>query len=131
MARFRQYKNGIFGHRYKGLYITRNNSNRWKNGKLYSMIDENGNPACDPGTGETFEESPDFEDCEWFIDKLKASEEEMALYRKLYDCSIPELYRIKAKYSRKTEEGTITKEEKALYTLVEKVMKRKDKDMAF
>ena len=59
MARFRQYKNGIFGHRYKGLYITRNNSNRWKNGKLYSIIDENGNPACDPGTGETFEESPD------------------------------------------------------------------------
>ncbi len=42
MARFRQYKNGIFGHRYKGLYITRNNSNRWKNGKLYSIIDENG-----------------------------------------------------------------------------------------
>ena len=47
MAKFRQYKNGIFGHRYKQYYILRNNANKFKRGKLYRVVDKDGNEVID------------------------------------------------------------------------------------
>lgn len=123
MAKFRQYQNGIFGHRYKKHYILRNNANKFKKGKLYTVIDEKRNVLM--------QDNPDYDECEWFIDKLVAMPEEMELYRKLYDCEIAQLHRMAAKYSQKSEDGTITKDEKSLYGLVRKIMDRKVKELDF
>ena len=123
MAKFRQYKNGIFGHRYKQYYILRNNANKFKRGKLYRVVDKDGN--------EVFGETAEYEDCEWFIDKLVATKEELDLYHALYDTEINQLYRMANKYSVKTEEGTIENDEKKLYALIRKIMNRKIRGVPF
>lgn len=123
MAKFRTYKNGIFGHRYKGYYILRNNANQFRKGKLYRVIDEEQNLIMD--------DTEDYFDCEWYIDKLKASDEEMKIYKTLYACEIPQLHRLCASYSIKTEENTITKEENILYLMTLKIRDRKIADKAF
>lgn len=123
MAKFRTYKNGINGHRYKKYYIIRNHRQNTKKDKLYGVIDEKGELL--------FKDSPSFEDCEWFIDKLTATEEEMKLYHTLYDCDIAKLHRMAAKYSGKTEDGTIQDDEKILYNLIMKIIGRKIKDFDF
>ena len=91
MARFRQYKNGIFGHRYKNLYIVRNNAEQRKKGKLYWVIDKDNNIL--------FDKTPDYDDCEWFIDCYTATDDEIELYKALYDTQINQLYRMASKYS--------------------------------
>lgn len=123
MAKFRQYKNGIFGHKYKKYYILRNNANQYKKGKLYTIIDENGNIIV--------QDNPDYDDCEWFIDKMVATDEEMTLYKTLYECDIAKLHRMAAKFSQKSEEGTIEKDEKKLYEIIRKIMGRKINDLEF
>lgn len=123
MAKFRTYKNGIFGHRYKGYYILRNNANQCRKGKLYRVIDENKNLILD--------DTEDYFDCEWYIDKLKASDEEMKIYETLYKCDIPQLQRLCASYSSKAEEKTITKEENILYLMTLKIRDRKIADKEF
>lgn len=124
MAKFRYYrKSGIFGHRYKNYYILRNNANNFKKGKLYTIVDEKQTVIL--------ADNPDYEDCEWFIDKLVATEEEMELYKTLYNCDIAKLHRMAAKYSKKSEENEITKDEKSLYSLIRKIIDRKARDLEF
>lgn len=123
MAKFRQYKNGIFGHRHKGYYIIRNNNNQFKAGKLYKVIDANENLIKDA--------DPDYDNCEWFIDKMVANDSEMEVYKRLYDCDIAQLQRMCVTYSIKTEEGTINKEEKVLYKMLLKIRDRKIKELPF
>ena len=117
MAKFREYKNGIVGHRHKGYYIIRNNNNQSKNGKLYKVIDENRNIIMD--------NNPDYSNCEWYIDKLVASSEEIEVYKRLYECDIAQLQRMCMSYSQKTEDGSIKKDEKVLYKMILKIRDRK------
>lgn len=123
MAKFRTYKNGIFGHKYKGYYILRNNANQSRKDKLYWIVDEDGNIV--------YEKNPEYSECEWYLDKLTATKEEMDVYSTLYECDIPQLHRMCSAYSIKTEEKTITKEEKKLYKIILKIRDRKIADLPF
>ena len=55
MARYREYKNGIFGHRYNGFYIIRGESKG-----NFKIVDKDNKDVL---TGLL-----DFEDCAWQID---------------------------------------------------------------
>ena len=59
MARYRTYKNGIFGHKHNGYYIIRG-----KKGE-FSIQDEAGKTVMD--------KLYDFTDAEWEIDKMTES----------------------------------------------------------
>ena len=123
MAKIRQYKNGIFGHKHKGYYIIRNNNNQFKAGKLYKVIDADENVIMD--------EDPNYYNCEWFIDKLVATKDEMEVYKRLYACDIAQLQRMCMTYSIKTEEETIEKDEKVLYKMLLKIRDRKINELPF
>ena len=124
MAKFRQYSNGIFGHRYrKKYYILRNNNNKYKTGKLYSVIDEEQNVLL--------QDEPNYDDCEWYIDKLAADEQEMEIYQYLYGLNISSLHALAAKYSAETEAGTIDAAEKKAYPFVLKILDRKIREVPF
>ncbi len=123
MARFRTYANGIDGHKYKGYYITRNNNNNFAKGKLYAVIDSQKNIIINP--------TPSYDDCEWEIDKMVADEPMMELFHRLYAMEIVELYRLSSKYSEKVEEGTITRDEKELYAIIQKILRRKVNEKSF
>ena len=66
MAKYRQYKNGIFGHRHNGYYIIKGE----KKGN-FSIKDKDGNLVK--------ENIYDYDDAEWIIDKMTVSEEELVL----------------------------------------------------
>lgn len=123
MAKFRLYKNQLYAHRHKGYYILKNHNEKKKAGKMYKVVDKNGVLLKD--------DDPEFSNCEWFIDKMVASVEEMEVYRRLYECDIPQLQRMCASYSLKTEDNTITKEEKVLYKTLLKIRDRKINNLPF
>lgn len=118
MARYRQYKNGIFGHKYKQYYIIRGE----KKG-AFSIMDENKNVVADG--------LEDFDDCEWYIDKTTATEDEIKLMKSLYDKEIFQLSSTLMELMEKNGSEGLSDEEEELYELVGKVRKRKTKERAF
>lgn len=123
MAKFRIYKNGIEGHRYKGYYITRNNNSKVRGSKLYGIVDDEKNIIL--------QNEPLYINCEWEIDKMTASDNVMELYKALYDKEIYELQRMIIHYSTLEEEGTINELEMQMYEIVEKIRDRKVKKLPF
>ena len=119
MARYRTYKNGITGHRYKGFYIIKGE----KKGS-YAIWDENKEIITD--------HVYDFEDCEWLIDKKTCSKEDLEIIEKLYDMEIFQLSAMFVDLMNKREQrGSLDPDDARLYEWCQKVRSRKTKDRAY
>ena len=103
MAKYRTYKNGITGHRYKGYYIIKGETK----GK-FAIWNEDKTVFKD--------NIYDYEDCEWIIDKETVDHSDMVMIKMLYEKEIHELSALKSQN---------------LYNWVEKVRKRKAEDREF
>ena len=115
MSRYRTYKNGIYGHRYKNNYIVKNTET-----KFFSVLDETGNTISD--------NLVDFNECEWYIDKRTATEQELEIIHHLYAL---ELFKISALFGEMMEKKSrsgLDPDETELYKWVEKVRWRKSGD---
>ncbi len=113
--RYRQYKNGIFGHRYNGLYIVKNKCNN-----TFSIIDQNKNNIES--------DIPDFDDCVWQIDKLTATKEDKIMIDILNSWELYKLSKLLMELQRKNWDIGLTQREQTLYKWVCKVRSRKDLD---
>lgn len=120
MARYIQYKNGIFGHRYRGYYIIRPKE---RDVKAFCVMDRDKNIIKD--------NLLDYDDCEWEIDKLTASPLRKAGMKKLYSEEIYRLNRYFAFLDDKRSEGTITPKESVTLYWVSKIRDRKCKNRAY
>ncbi len=118
MARYRKYKNGITGCRYKGCYILRGD----KKGS-FSVLSKDGSPFM---TG-----LYDFEDCRWAIDKAFADREERIWMEELYTKQIYELTAILAGLEQKTAAGGLAPGEDNLIRIAQTVLARKAKNRPF
>lgn len=110
MARYRLYKNGIYGHRYKGYYIV-------KDGKNFSIL----------GTDKTVLEDDlkDYYDAEWEIDKITASPEMLKILQELYSEEIYMLSKFFDEMMKKDNAEGLTKSESDFYVWVKKIRARK------
>ena len=119
MARYRTYKNGITGHRYKGYYIIKGEKKGqfaiWKEDR--SVLKDN---------------LYDFEECEWTIDKETADHDTLVMLKMLYEKEIYELSALFVELMQKRErQGTLEEKSANLYDWVEKVRRRKAEDREF
>lgn len=117
MAKFRTYKNGIYGSKYKGYYIVKDTLSSDKN---FSIIKSDRELISS--------EIQNMKDCEWFIDKLVASEEEMKVIKELYEKEIFELSGIMLLLIQKKDNGKIEKYEEIMLSWIEKIRQRKAED---
>lgn len=117
MGRFRTYKNGITGHRYKRLYIVRHFSPDGK--KTYGICDETGRMFS--GTYQNFW------DAEWEIDKFTASPELRALLKELYEENFVRIDAFFRELMEKKEKGEITPKEAEFLEWITKIRNRKAK----
>ena len=119
VARYRTYKNGITGHRYKGYYIIKG--------------DNKGEFAIWTENKEVFQDKIiDYDECEWIIDKATADQETMTMIKMLYDKEIYELSALLMELIKKREkEGELEPKSENLYKWVEKVRQRKVKEREF
>ena len=115
MARFRQYKNGIFGHRYKDLYVIRTGDSI--KDYRYSIIDEDRNLIKS--------NMMSYWDAEWEIDKLQTPPQEMQVVRKLYAEDIPTLNRFFVQLTERKHEEALSIEENELLDWIVKIRRRK------
>lgn len=119
MGRYRTYKNGIYGSRHKGYYIVKIDGEP----KAFEIIDEERNKITD--------NLKDYNECEWYIDKITASEEELKEMKLLYAKEIFELSgEMMELYNKKSESG-LNKKEKERLKMVEKIRWRKSEDRVF
>lgn len=119
MARYRTYKNGITGHRYKGYYIIRGETKGkfsiWKEDKTIYKNDVY-----------------DYEECEWIIDKETWNEEDANLIKELYKLEIYQLSAIFVDLMQKKErQGGLDPKGERLYKWSEKIRRRKASDRQF
>ena len=122
MAKYRMYKNGIYGHRYKGYFIIREIDE--KNGKkTFSVVDEKSNVIRN--------NLKDFWDSEWEIDKLTASDAQRKAIRALYSENVSVLSRFFLDLMDKENSTGLSVEEQEFYTWVQKVRRRKAEDRAY
>lgn len=118
MARYRTYKNGITGHRYKGYYIIRGE----KRGQFEIWTEDK----------QVYQkEIYDFDECEWIIDKKTASSEDLAIIQSLYTKEIYELSSLFVELMQKKEREGLEENSMNLYKWVEKVRKRKVEDRGY
>lgn len=118
MARYRTYKNGITGHRYKGYYIIRGESKG-----QFSIWDDSKTVLWD--------NIYDYDECEWIIDKNKASTEEMKMIKMLYDKEIYELSTLLIELIQERDRQGLDKKKEDLYRWVKKIRKRKAEDRLY
>ena len=118
MGRYRTYKNGITGYRYKGYYIIKGD----KKGE-FSILSDDGFRLK---TG-----LYDFEDCQWENDEMSAGREVLAWMEELYSKQIFELTAILARLEEKSYSGELTSGEAELMRIAETVRARKAKDRPF
>lgn len=117
MAKFRTYKNGITGHRYKGHYIV-------KNGDRYDILNSD--------KSEFRTDYTCYGDCEWVIDIETAKPADRSLVLALY---AEEIFSLSAKLTellrKKDEQGELTEEERERYAWIQKIRQRKVEDRPF
>ncbi len=118
MAKYREYKNGIYGHRYNGLYIIRGD----KKGKF---------KVIDADRKEVFTDLYDFDECTWQIDKITASEDELLIARQLYEKEIFQLSSLYMELMTKKSRGELDEKSAMLFKWTEKVRNRKVEDRAY
>lgn len=116
MGRYRTYKNGITGHRYKKLYIVRNTD---EDGKKYYEVSD--------GKQQLLGRYDSYWDAEWEIDKITAAPELTALLKELYAENFVRIDTFFRELMEKEDNGTITLEEKEFLDWVTKIRKRKAK----
>ena len=111
--KYRTYKNGITGLRYKGYYIIKGEQKGkyaiWKEDKSVFM-----------------DNLRDHSDCEWEIDKATATAPELEQMKRLYDKQIYELSEAFVRLMQKKWDTPLTEDEEKLYKLVEKIRARKE-----
>lgn len=114
MARYRLYKNGIFGHRYKGYFIVKDVCD---GKKTFSIL----------GSDKTVLEDNlnDYYDAEWEIDKITASPEMIKILQDLYGEEIYMLSKFFAEMMDKDNSEGLTQDEKDFYEWVKKIRARK------
>ena len=119
MAKYRTYKNGITGHRYKGYYIIKGESE----GKFAIWNEDKS----------VFKDSiSDYDECEWIIDKETADHPTLVMAKMLYGKEIYELSALLIELIQKRDrQGFLEPESQDLYEWVEKVRRRKAKDRLF
>lgn len=118
MARYRTYKNGITGHRYKGYYIIRGDAK----GK-FSIWNEDKTVFKD--------NILDYEECEWILDKETADETNLNLMQSLYEKEIYQLNEIFWDLLQKKKNKELDPKGEELYKMVEKIRRRKIQDRQF
>ena len=111
MARYRTYKNGITGHRYKGYYIIKGTDKG-----MFSILNEDKTVFKD--------KIYDFDESEWIIDKETANPEE-------YEKEIYQLSSLFIELMQKKEKDGLDEKEEILYRWIEKVRRRKAEDRVF
>lgn len=117
MALYREYKNGIYGRRYKKLYIVKEEGG-------YCIYKDKDVLATD-------EKFVEMSEAEWWIDKEVASEEELELMRALYDKEIYILSDLMFRYMEVKNTKGLSKAQKNEYELIATIRGRKAKDKAF
>lgn len=116
MARFRTYKNGLFAHRYKGYYVTRQDASDEKK-RTYSVVNAD---------KEIIEENfSDYWDAEWAIDKMTASPELTIILKQLYGEEIFMLSKFFLELMEKDNSNGLDPDEQELYEWVRKIRARK------
>ncbi len=121
MAKFRMYKNGLFGHRYKKYYITRNES---ENGdKIYAVLDSEKNVVRDGLLN--------YWDAEWEIDKETATPELLNTLKELYQEELYVLGDMLTQLMEKENSIGLDPDEKELYAWVKKIRSRKAENKAY
>ena len=118
MARYRTYKNGITGHRYKGYYIIKGHSQ----GKFY-IVDSNKDVIK--------KDLYDYDECEWYIDKISCSSVESKLITKLYKKEIYQLSALLVDLMKEKERNNLDPDKEKLYYWVDKIRRRKAEDREF
>ena len=118
MAKYRTYKNGITGCRYKGYYIIKGD----KKGN-FSILNED--------TSVFQKDIYDHQECEWIIDKKTAPEDEMLMIKMLYEKEIYQLSALFVELMQKREREGLNGRSQTLYYWVEKVRRRKVEDREF
>ena len=118
MARYRTYKNGITGHRYKGYYIIKGTTKG-----MFSILNEDKTVFKD--------KIYDFDESEWIIDKETANPEELELIKQLYEKEIYQLSSLFIELMQKKEKDGLDEKEEILYRWIEKVRRRKAEDRVF
>lgn len=115
MARYRTYKNGITGHRYKGYYIIKGDTKG-----TFEIWDKDKTVLQD--------HIYDYDDCEWIIDKTTAQGNEIEILKELCQKEIYQLSNLLVEFIEKKENGDMTADDVSLYQWVEKVRRRKVKN---
>lgn len=118
MGRYRTYKNGITGHKYKGYYIIQG-----KKKGLFQIWNEDKSVFQD--------NILDYDECEWIIDKATATESDRKLMELLYEKEIYQLSILFIELMQKKENEGLDPEDMDLYKWTEKIRKRKVKDRKF
>ncbi len=116
MARFRTYKNGLYAHRYKGYYITRQDATETKK-RTYSVVDPEKNVVEDGLS--------DYWDAEWEIDKMTASPDLTRFLKELYGEEVFMLSRFFLDLMQKENDEGLSPEEQAFFGWVKKIRDRK------
>lgn len=114
MARYRLYKNGIFGHRYKGYFIVKDEND---GKKTFSILGPNKTVLED--------NLSDYYDAEWEIDKITASPEMIKILQDLYGEEIYMLSKFFDEMMKKDNSEGLTQDEKDFYYWVKKIRARK------
>lgn len=110
MAKYRLYKNGIYGHRYKGYFIV-------KDGDKFSILG-NDKTVLEDGL-------KDYSDAEWEIDKITSSPEMLKILQELYGEEIYMLSKFFEELMRKDNDEGLTQNESDFYAWVKKIRARK------
>lgn len=108
------YKNGIYGRRFKKLYIVKEDASY----RVYLDKDK-------PATNETFE---NIEEAEWWITKEVATKEDMELIQELYSQELHLLNDLMFAYMEAEKEKGLSEKRKKEYELLTTVRGRKAKN---
>ncbi len=126
MARFRLYTTtGIFGHRYKGYYIIRNDSHNNNNKKKNYYVVSSKNEKI------SGIEHSSYWDAEWEIDKITSSAELLDMLKSLYNEDISKLNQFFSELILKDDEHSLTLEEKTLLEWITKIRQRRLENKPF
>ena len=114
MAQYRKYKNGIYGHRYKGNYIVKDESS---GKKIFSILNPDKEVLAD--------NIENYYDAEWEIDKMTETQEKLKILQDLYNEEIYMLSKFLVELMEKDNKEGLNPDEKEFYEWVKKIRKRK------
>lgn len=118
MAKYRTYKNGIYGHKYKGYYIIKDDPKDRKS--TFSVVNEKKEVVA--------KDYQDFHEAEWKIDRMTLSGEERTYVESLCKLELYELSRAMSDYLG--DDRVLTKEEEQKSGWIEKIRRRKSLNLA-